>query len=132
MDKKLFRDLIASVKEASRIARGEVKAKRIHVYSSARVKQMRQAFNKDSDRMKGPDGKPVNAPASSDINGSIEVVYTCSAEGEWSVKSVKSSMTIKKYLESDELLKARYRRKGARLRQPTTLLHIRKRSLIMR
>ena len=44
MDKKLFRDLIASVKEAGRIARGESKAGHVHVYSSARVKQMRETF----------------------------------------------------------------------------------------
>ena len=44
MEKKLFGDLIASIREAGRISRGEATAKHVHSYASARVRQMRRHF----------------------------------------------------------------------------------------
>ena len=44
MDKKLFNDLIASIREAGQIARGERKPARVHVYSADRVRQLRKDF----------------------------------------------------------------------------------------
>ena len=44
MDKKLFGGLIASVREGGQIARGESTAKRVHIYSAERVRQMRRSF----------------------------------------------------------------------------------------
>ena len=44
MDKKLFGELIASVREGGRIARGESTAKRVHIYSAEKVRQMRRSF----------------------------------------------------------------------------------------
>jgi putative transcriptional regulator len=44
MNKKLFSDLIASVREAGRIHRGEVKPSRVYTYSATRVRELRQGF----------------------------------------------------------------------------------------
>jgi len=44
MDKKLFKDLIASVREAGRISRGEIPATRVHAYSGEMANQMRRDF----------------------------------------------------------------------------------------
>jgi len=44
MEKKLFGDLIASIREAGRISRGEAQAKHVHSYSSERVRQLRRSF----------------------------------------------------------------------------------------
>ena len=44
MDKKLFGELIKSIREAGQIARGEIKPARVHHYSQERILQMRQDF----------------------------------------------------------------------------------------
>lgn len=44
MNKKLFGELIESIKEAGRIARGEAKPGRVTVYSQDRVKELRDKF----------------------------------------------------------------------------------------
>jgi putative transcriptional regulator len=44
MDKKLFGELIASVREAGRVARGEAKASRVHQYSADQVRRLRERF----------------------------------------------------------------------------------------
>jgi putative transcriptional regulator len=44
MEKNLFRELMGSIREAGRIARGEAKPSRIHLYSAERVRQIRQRF----------------------------------------------------------------------------------------
>ncbi|HEY3320640.1 MAG TPA: helix-turn-helix domain-containing protein [Planctomycetota bacterium] len=44
MDKKLFAELIASVREAGKLARGEMQAEKTHVYSAQRVRALRRAF----------------------------------------------------------------------------------------
>jgi putative transcriptional regulator len=44
MNKKLFRDLAASIREAGRIVRGAARANRVHSYSAKRVHDLRQGF----------------------------------------------------------------------------------------
>jgi putative transcriptional regulator len=44
MDKKLFSDLISSVREAGRIGRGEIKAKRVHEVDTERIRSLRIKF----------------------------------------------------------------------------------------
>src|SRR5262245_8916612 len=44
MDRKLFAELIESVKEAGRIARGTAEPGRVTVYSAERVRQLRENF----------------------------------------------------------------------------------------
>jgi putative transcriptional regulator len=44
MDKKLFGELIASVREAGKIARGEARPGRVHLYSAERVRRLREQF----------------------------------------------------------------------------------------
>ena len=44
MDKKLFGELIASVREAGKIARGEARAGRVHEYSAEQVRRLRKRF----------------------------------------------------------------------------------------
>jgi len=41
MDKKLFSDLVTSLKQAGQIAQGERKASRVHRFSTSRVKAIR-------------------------------------------------------------------------------------------
>ena len=45
MEKTLFKDLMASIGEAGQIARGERRASRLHVYSQARVRDLRAGFS---------------------------------------------------------------------------------------
>jgi putative transcriptional regulator len=44
MNKNLFEDLIESIGEAGKVARGEAKAQRVHVYSAKRVRDLRRQF----------------------------------------------------------------------------------------
>lgn len=44
MNKKLFRDLVGSIREAGRIARGDAKNGRIHSYPAQRVRDLRRRF----------------------------------------------------------------------------------------
>lgn len=44
MDKKLFKELIGSVREAGKIARGESKPKQVHAYAASRVRVLRERF----------------------------------------------------------------------------------------
>jgi putative transcriptional regulator len=44
MDKKLFGELISSIREAGKIARNKAKAKRVHVYSAQKIREMQRRF----------------------------------------------------------------------------------------